>query len=776
VIDALGGLTSKSLVYCLRQGEALNGRMSPKRVVLGLWVAVIALAAGFFLSTLDSDYREFAPTQVGVAETPRSASAVVPAPSAAPAAKSEAKPVSAAAAVSTPAVPVISLNTVAGAMLPAAPEKQATQPAVAVATAPVRFQQYRPAYLATAEVRAESAAAIGGSKPDFLKACDHDHDLHLAAGARPTYFCRMPKLAAVPQATPAITSTPSYPTSQTFLLHSRPGATRRIYLDFTGHTTTGTPWNDGWNNASFTTPPWSIDDDTTTFNAQEHAEIQDVWRRMAEDFAGFDVDVTTEEPTSAQLLKTAGNDTSYGMRVIFGRDQNNTGAGGIAYLNSFGAPRGANQTDIPCYVFADSNADAKFMTEAGSHEVGHTVGLFHDGATGGLEYFGGHGTGANSWAPIMGVGYYRNVSQWSKGEYTNANQTQDDLQVISTFIPYAADDHGDTRDTATFASGTTLSGVGIIGKSTDADLFQIRAGRGNLVITPKVALFSPNLRLQVRVLDSTGTAMGTFTGDGTIDNLAPGTITVSIPQDGAYFIELTGTNQGDGLTQGYTRYGSLGYYTFEAEWSEFGNRRPVANATRTAPLTYNYVTAPNQVVTFDGTLSTDPDGSIVRYSWDFKDVYPRTAEGATVTHRYNAPGVYYPVLTVTDNTGATGSTTVTVNVTGTTRPARCYLSLVSGTFIRLNSIHDAANVTIEVRDQYGNPLRGSLVDVAVSGLARAQRITLRTDIFGRVNVNSPAFRRGATGSLRFDVTRVASQTHPYDQADNLVPSFVLLTR
>ncbi|MEO0039871.1 MAG: hypothetical protein RIS38_819, partial [Verrucomicrobiota bacterium] len=291
MIDALGGLTSKSLVYCLRQGEALNGRMSPKRVVLGLWVAVIALAAGFFLSTLDSDYREFAPTQVGVAETPRSASAVVPAPSAAPAAKSEAKPVSAAAAVSTPAVPVISLNTVAGAMLPAAPEKQATQPAVAVATAPVRFQQYRPAYLATAEVRAESAAAIGGSKPDFLKACDHDHDLHLAAGARPTYFCRMPKLAAVPQATPAITSTPSYPTSQTFLLHSRPGATRRIYLDFTGHTTTGTPWNDGWNNASFTTPPWSIDGDTTTFNAQEHAEIQDVWRRMAEDFAGFDVDV-----------------------------------------------------------------------------------------------------------------------------------------------------------------------------------------------------------------------------------------------------------------------------------------------------------------------------------------------------------------------------------------------------------------------------------------------------------------------------------------------------
>jgi len=53
---------------------------------------------------------------------------------------------------------------------------------------------------------------------------------------------------------------------------------------------------------------------------------------------------------------------------------------------------------------------------------------------------------------------------------------------------------------------------------------------------------------------------------------------------------------------------------------------------------------------------------------------------------------------------------------------------------------------------------------------------LRTDIMGRVNVNSPAFRRGATGTLRFDVTRVASATHPYVAADNACPSFVVLSR
>lgn len=37
---------------------------------------------------------------------------------------------------------------------------------------------------------------------------------------------------------------------------------------------------------------------------------------MAEDFAQFDVDVTTEDPGSAGLLRTSAGDTAYGMRVI----------------------------------------------------------------------------------------------------------------------------------------------------------------------------------------------------------------------------------------------------------------------------------------------------------------------------------------------------------------------------------------------------------------------------------------------------------------------------
>ena len=64
---------------------------------------------------------------------------------------------------------------------------------------------------------------------------------------------------------------------------------------------------------------------------------------------------------------------------------------------------------------------------------------------------------------------------------------------------------------------------------------------------------------------------------------------------------------------------------------------------------------------FDGTGSSDPDGSIVSYQWDFgDDTTPGT--GATVTHTYQASGVYNASLTVTDDGGATDTITFEVNV------------------------------------------------------------------------------------------------------------------
>ncbi|MCU1574745.1 MAG: hypothetical protein JWO93_2827, partial [Micrococcaceae bacterium] len=63
--------------------------------------------------------------------------------------------------------------------------------------------------------------------------------------------------------------------------------------------------------------------------------------------------------------------------------------------------------------------------------------------------------------------------------------------------------------------------------------------------------------------------------------------------------------------------------------------------------------------TFDATTSTDSDGTIAGYAWDFGD--GATGNGATASHTYAAAGTFAVKLTVTDDKGATG--TVTQNVT-----------------------------------------------------------------------------------------------------------------
>jgi hypothetical protein len=65
-------------------------------------------------------------------------------------------------------------------------------------------------------------------------------------------------------------------------------------------------------------------------------------------------------------------------------------------------------------------------------------------------------------------------------------------------------------------------------------------------------------------------------------------------------------------------------------------------------------------VTLDGSGSSDPDGSIVTYAWDFGD--GTTGSGVTVTHIYPSAGDFTVTLTVTDDDGMTGSDTATITV------------------------------------------------------------------------------------------------------------------
>ena len=71
---------------------------------------------------------------------------------------------------------------------------------------------------------------------------------------------------------------------------------------------------------------------------------------------------------------------------------------------------------------------------------------------------------------------------------------------------------------------------------------------------------------------------------------------------------------------------------------------------------------PGIAVTFDASGSSDPDGTLAGYHWDFGD--GAAASGKIVTHQYQTGGDYTATLTVTDNDGATATDTAIAHITG----------------------------------------------------------------------------------------------------------------
>jgi PKD repeat protein len=77
------------------------------------------------------------------------------------------------------------------------------------------------------------------------------------------------------------------------------------------------------------------------------------------------------------------------------------------------------------------------------------------------------------------------------------------------------------------------------------------------------------------------------------------------------------------------------------------------NATPKAVIAAKAQACVGEQVSFSGENSTDADGKIAAFRWDFGD--GATGEGARVTHVYNKPGLYHATLTVDDGTATSNS-------------------------------------------------------------------------------------------------------------------------
>ena len=360
----------------------------------------------------------------------------------------------------------------------------------------------------------------------------------------------------------------TYPLTSIPALNSLPGAKAALYLDFVGDHVSS------WGSYSnITIPAFDQDGDPTTFSDGELTTITRIWEQVAEDFAPFNLNVTTVPPPSFA--------NGVAERIDIGGDGAWTGGsyGGLSFVGSF-----TDSNPNIGFVFSKNlgNGDPKYTAEDASHEAGHGFGLQHQSqydSNGNLitEYYAGPGDGT---APIMGCAtYYRTpLSRWWYGTSSlGPTIMQDDMAVIASStngFGYRPAPTNMTAATATplAVSGSSVSGSGIIRLPTDDDYFSFTTGAGQVSLSALVQTGINNLVPRLELCDSTGSVLIASAGpDANYD----ATITTTLAA-GSYRLVVADS---DG------HYGNVGQYTISGTIVPTARVNAPTNLTATAVST-----------------------------------------------------------------------------------------------------------------------------------------------------------------------------------------------
>ncbi len=465
-----------------------------------------------------------------------------------------------------------------------------------------------------------------------------------------------------------------YPLSGTFALHSRPGAPRVVFLDFDGYDATGSGWDHGGN--PMVAAAYDADGDPTTFSDTERATIQDIWRRIAEDYAVFDIDVTTEDPGADAIGRSTSSDQHYGTRLVV-TPTNTAGCncGGVAYVGVFDLIGNSHDYYQPAWVYTFGvGTGSKTIAEAASHEIGHNLGLSHDGTS-----TSGYYTGQGDWAPIMGVGYYQPLTQWSRGEYADANNAQDDFAVMSAHgATLLADDHGDTPADATALTGPDLDVSGMISTAADHDAFSFSTTGGDVTLHATPATVSPDLDIELRVLDANGSTVAV--ADPPSSRLSSdreagldAELALALAA-GTYTAVIDGVGSGDPADTGYSDYASVGRYRLVGTIPTDGSTPPPPPpSTPPAAPSDATATASGATVTVTWTDNSDDETGfeVVREflhkngSWRGATVIATTGPNSTSITDDPGSGTFrYSIRAVNDAGASTYTVTDAIAVSG----------------------------------------------------------------------------------------------------------------
>jgi PKD repeat protein len=256
-------------------------------------------------------------------------------------------------------------------------------------------------------------------------------------------------------------------------------------------------------------------------------------------------------------------------------------------------------------------------------------------------------------------------------------------------------------------------------------------------VTPPIAVFAYSCAGFTCSFDASG-AWGTITsytwafGDGTSGSGA--TVSHTYAAGGTYAVTLTVVDNG----------GRVGTQTQNVKI----NTPPVASFT---------MTCTGVTCDFNGSASSDSDGTITRYAWDFGD--GTMALGPTPSHAFAVGGGYTITLTVTDDGGATGTQSK-----NTVIHALLHVGDLDRTITNQGGTW-TATVTITVHDSNHSPVANATVSASWSSGGTASCTTSGS---GQCAVSKSGIPK-KTGSVTFTVVNVTGPGLTYDAAANHDP-------